>query len=73
MQKKAVASALTSDIEQIHDEVRIIHRDLEEIKAMLVKEVAPTKQETKAIDQGKKQFAKGEYEEWEETRKRVVS
>jgi hypothetical protein len=73
MQKKAVTSALTSDIEQIHDEVRIIRRDLEEIKAMLVKEVAPTKQEMKAIDEGKKQFAKGEYEEWKETRKRVVS
>ena len=64
---------MTSDVEQIHDEMRIIRRDLEEIKAMLVKEVAPTKQEMKAVDEGKKQFARGEYEEWKETRKRVVS
>ena len=64
--------ALTSDLEQIHDEMRIIRRDLEEIKAMLVQEVAPTKQETKAVAEGRKQFATGEYEEWKETRKRVV-
>lgn len=63
---------MTSEIEQIHDEVKIIRRDLEEIKAMLVQEVSPTKKELKAIDEGKRQFAKGEYEEWKETRKRVV-
>jgi hypothetical protein len=66
-------SILTSDIEQIHDEMKIIRRDLEEIKAMLVKEVSPSKKELKAIDDGRKEFARGEYEEWKETRKRVVS
>ncbi len=64
---------MTSEIEQIHDEVKIIRRDLEEIKAMLVQEVSPTKKEVKAIDEGRRQFAKGEYQEWKETRKRVVS
>jgi hypothetical protein len=64
---------LTSDIEQIHDEMKMIRRDLEEIKAMLVKEVSPSKKELKAIDDGRKEFARGEYEEWKETRKRAVS
>ena len=72
MQEKGVTSALTSDIEQIHDEMRIIRKDLEEIKAMLIQEAAPTKRELKAVDEGRKQFARGEYEEWKETRKRVV-
>jgi hypothetical protein len=40
---------------------------------MLVPEIAPTKAELKAVNEGRKQFAKGEYEEWKETRKRVVS
>ena len=62
---------MTSDIEQIHDEMRIIRRDLEEIEAMLIQEVTPTKQEIKAIDEGRKQYARGEYAEWKETRRRV--
>ena len=53
--------------------MKIIRRDLEEIKAMLVQEASPTKKELKAIAEGRKQFAKGEYEEWKETRKRAVS
>ncbi len=64
---------MTSEIKQIHDEMKIIRRDLEEIKAILVQEVSPTKKELKAIGEGRKEFAKGEYEEWKETRKRVVS
>jgi len=64
---------LTSEIKQIHDEMRIIRRDLEEIKSMLVPEVAPTKAELRAVKEGRKQFARGEFEDWKETRKRVVS
>jgi hypothetical protein len=40
---------------------------------MLVPEVAPTKEETKTIEEGKREFARGEFEEWEEARKRAVS
>ena len=43
---------MTSDLEQIHDEVRIIRRDLEEIKAMLIQEVVPTKEEKRAVAKG---------------------
>ncbi|MDA4118538.1 MAG: hypothetical protein OK455_09370 [Thaumarchaeota archaeon] len=46
---------------------------MEEIKAMLIQEVRPTKVEIKAIEEGRKEFARGEYEEWSETKTRVVS
>jgi hypothetical protein len=73
MRNERPRNRLTSEIKEIHDEMKIIRRDLEEIKAMLVPEIAPTKAELKAVSEGRKQFAKGEYEEWKETRKRVVS
>jgi hypothetical protein len=53
--------------------MKTIRRDLEEIKAMLVPQVSPTKDEVKAVEEGRKEFARGDYTEWKETRKRVVS
>ncbi|MDA4113436.1 MAG: hypothetical protein OK474_05250 [Thaumarchaeota archaeon] len=50
-----------------------MRRDIEEIKVMLVPEVVPTKEEAKAIERGRKEFARGEFEEWKEIRKRAVS
>ncbi|MCL4518367.1 MAG: hypothetical protein M1587_04135 [Thaumarchaeota archaeon] len=52
----------------MHNEVRMMRRDLEEIKEMLVHEVTPTKEEIKAVEQGRKEFARGEFVEW----KRVI-
>jgi len=63
---------LKSDIKQLYDELRMMRRDIEEIKVMLVPEVAPTKEEVKAIEEGRKEFARGEFEEWKEVRKRAV-
>jgi hypothetical protein len=64
---------LKSDIKQIHDEVKMIRRSLEEIKTLLIPEVVPTKDELKAVDAGRKEFARGEYFELREAKKRVVS
>lgn len=64
---------LKSEIKQIHDEVRLMRRDIEEIKMMLVQEVVPMEEEAKAIEAGRKEFAKGGFEEWKEVRKRAVS
>ena len=64
---------MKSDIKQIHDEVKMIRRRLEEIKTLLIPEVVPTKDELKAIDAGRKEFARGEYFELREAKKRVVS
>ena len=64
---------MKGDIKQLYDEMRMMRRDIEEIKVMLVPEVAPTKEEVKAIEEGRKEFARGEFEEWKEVRKRAVS
>jgi hypothetical protein len=64
---------LKSDIKQLYDEVRMMRRDIEEIKVMLVPEVALTKEEAKAIEEGRQEFARGEFEEWKAVRKRAVS
>ncbi len=47
--------------------------DIEEIKVMLVPEVTPTKEEVRAIEEGRREFARGEFEEWKDVRKRAVS
>lgn len=36
---------------------------------MLVPEVNPTKDEVRAIERGRKEFARGEFAEWKEIRK----
>ena len=64
---------MKSDIKQLYDEVRMMRRDIEEIKVMLVPQVSPTKKEVKAIEEGRKEFARGEFEEWKEVRKRAIS
>jgi mRNA interferase RelE/StbE len=64
---------LKSEIKQLHDEVRLMRRDIEEIKMMLVQEVAPTEGEERAIEAGRKEFAKDDFEEWKDVRKRAVS
>ena len=64
---------MKSDIKQLYDEVRMMRRDIEEIKVMLVPEVALTKEEAKAIEEGRQEFARGEFEEWKAVRKRAVS
>lgn len=48
----------------------MIRRDLEEIKEMLIPEVTPTRQEIKAIEQGRKDFVREEFVEWSEVKKR---
>jgi hypothetical protein len=64
---------LKSEIKQLYDEVRLMRRDIEEIKLMLVQEAIPTEEEEKAIEAGRKEFAKGDIEEWKDVRKRAVS
>jgi hypothetical protein len=50
-----------------------MRRGIEEIKLMLVQEVVPTKEEARAVEEGRKEFAKEEFEEWKDVRKRAVS
>lgn len=65
---------MDSKFTQLYKEVKVLRRDveeIEEIKEMLIPEVPPTEEELKAIEEGKRGFARGEFEEWSEVRKRV--
>ena len=62
---------MDSKFEQLYKEVKVLRRDVEEIKEMLIPEVSPTEEELKAIREGRREFARGEFEEWSEVRKRV--
>ena len=64
---------MKSEIKQLYDEVRMMRMDIEEIEVMLVPEVTPTKEEVRAIEEGRREFARGEFEEWKDVRKRAVS
>ena len=64
---------MTAEIEQLRDEVRMIRRDLLEIKEMLVPEVDPTKREIKAVEIGRREFARGEFVEWKDLKKKRSS
>jgi len=48
----------------------MIRHDLEEIKEMLVPEVAPSEAEIKAIEQGRREYASGEFVEWKYLKKK---
>ena len=48
----------------------MMRRDLEEIKVMLVPEASPTKGEIDLIEQGRKEFARGEFVEWKDLKKK---
>jgi hypothetical protein len=64
---------LKSEIKHLHDEVKLMRQDIEEIKLMLVQEAIPTEEEKKAVEDGRKEFAKGDFQEWKDVRKRAVS
>ena len=66
----------SGSIKQIQDEMKIIRRDLEDIKSMLIEEVTPTKDDMQAIEEGRREFARGDYVELKDlkaARKRAVS
>ena len=50
-----------------------MRQDIEEIKLMLVQEAIPTEEEKKAVEEGRKEFAKGDFQEWKDVRKRATS
>jgi hypothetical protein len=57
---------------ELYREVRVLRRDVEEIKEMLIPEVTPTKADRKAIAKGRKEFSQGKVKEWSGVRKQVA-
>lgn len=63
---------MKSELEQLHDEVKLVRQEIQEIKAMLVPEVTPTREELKALREGIKEYERGEAVVWKGPRKRAV-
>jgi hypothetical protein len=63
---------MASKLTELYREVKGLRRDVEEIKEMLIPEVSPTEADRKAVVGGRKEYARGEMEEWSEVRKRVA-
>jgi hypothetical protein len=55
-----------------YKEVTGLRRDVQEIKEMLVPEATPSGADRKAIARGRREYARGETEEWSDVRKRVA-
>ncbi len=63
------ASTTTSELKQLHNEMRVMRREIQEIKEMLIPEVTPTKDEIRAAEIGRRDYARGEVVEWKTLRK----
>ena len=63
---------MASKLTELYREVKGLRRDVEEIKEMLIPQVAPTKADKIAVSRGRRDYARGEIEEWSEVRKRVA-
>ncbi len=63
---------MASKLTELYREVKGLRRDVEEIKEMLIPEVSPSEADRKAMVRGRKEYARGETEEWSKVRKRVA-
>lgn len=63
---------LTSRLTELYREVKVLRRDVEEIKEMLKPEVAPTDADRRAVARGRKEFSQEKAKEWSEVRKQVA-
>ncbi len=63
---------MASKLTELYREVKGLRRDVEEIKEMLVPEVPSSEADKKAVARGRKEYARGETEDWSEVRKRVA-
>jgi hypothetical protein len=63
---------MASKLTELYREVKGLRRDVEEIKEMLIPGVSPSEDDRKGVAKGRKEFARGEVEEWSEIRKRVA-
>ncbi|MDV3243900.1 MAG: hypothetical protein LYZ66_01845 [Nitrososphaerales archaeon] len=62
---------MASKFAELYKEVRVLRRDVEEIKEMLISEVSPSEEDRRAVARGRNEYALGKVEEWSEVRKRV--
>jgi len=63
---------MASKLTELYREVKGFRRDVKEIKEMLIPEVSPTEADRRAVTRGRREYARGETEEWSEVRKRIA-
>jgi hypothetical protein len=63
---------MASKLTELYKEVKVLRKDVEEIKKMLIPEVTPTKADRQAIAKGRKELSQGKAKEWSEVRKQVA-
>lgn len=63
---------MASKLTELYREVKVLRRDVEEIKGMLIPEALPTRAERRAIASGRKEASQGRTKEWSEVRKQVA-
>lgn len=62
---------LSQVLEEIYKEVKLLRREVEELKEILVPEIRPSRDEVAATEAGRAEFEKGEYVAWKEVKKRL--
>jgi hypothetical protein len=63
---------MASKLTELYREVKVLRKDVEEIKGMLIPEVTPTKADRQAIAKGRKELSQAKAKEWSEVRKQVA-
>jgi hypothetical protein len=58
-------------LEEIYKEVRLLRKEVEELKEILIPEVKPSSDEAAAVETGRAQLKRGECSEWREVKKRL--
>jgi len=61
---------LSQVLEEIYKEVKLLRKETEELKEILIPEVKPSSDEVAAVKAGRAEFGKGEYSDWKDARKR---
>lgn len=62
---------MTQVLDEIYKEVRILRREVEELKEILISEVKPDKNEIASVEAGRAEFKEGRYSDWKNVRKRL--
>jgi hypothetical protein len=56
---------------RMHEDIKAIREELDEIKSVLIPEEEPTEEEMREIELGKREMAEGKYRSWKEVKKEL--
>ena len=64
---------MRGETKQLQNEIRMMKHGFRKIRATLVPEVTPTAAEIRAVERGRKEFARGEFIKWKELKKKSTA